>query len=172
MKKNQLKEIIKAKLLEMGVTGGTAAGTAGSGPQYGTPYFTSKKKIKGVKDTMYASLGFKDADPDTLAKKQKGVDYVHLWKKSKLNEENFDANSFVDNLDTDDPEVKQRISKQMSEFEDIELKLNILIPLLQRAKQTTVNSYKKNPLIRPVYGSTELAVDYLNDLIKLFKNQQ
>jgi hypothetical protein len=156
----------------MGVTGGTAAGIAGDGPQYGTKYFASKKKIKGVKDTMYASLGFKDATPDKLAKKQKGIDYVHLWKKSKLNEENFDTNSFVDNLDTDDPEVKQRVSKQMNEFEEIELKLNILIPLLQRAKQTTVNSYKKNPLIQPVYGSTELAVDYLNDLIKLFKNQQ
>lgn len=171
MNKKQLKEIIRTKLLEMGVTGGTASGTAGTGPQYGSKYFASKKKIKGVKDTMYASLGFKDADPDTLAKKQKGVDYVHLWKKSKLNEENFDTNSFVDNLSTDDPEVKQRISKQMNEFEEIELKLNILIPLLQRAKQTTVNSYKKNPLIKPVYGSTELAVDYLNDLIKLFKNQ-
>ena len=168
MTKKELTEFIKNKLQEMEVTGGTASGIAGTGPQYGSKYFASKKKIKGVKDTMYASLGFKDADPDTLAKKQKGVDYVHLWKKSKLNEENFNVDSYVDNLDTQDAEVKQHVTTKMKEFEEIEIKLNELIPLLQRAKQESVNFYKESPSMENIYG-TELAVDYLNDLIQLFK---
>jgi hypothetical protein len=116
---------------------------------------------------MYASLGFKDATPDKLAKKQKGVEYKHLWK-SKLNEENFNVDSYVDNLDTQDAEVKQHITTKMKEFEEIEIKLNELIPLLQRAKQESVNFYKERPSTENLYG-TELAVDYLNDLIKLFK---
>jgi hypothetical protein len=171
MTRKELTEFIKNKLQEMATSGGTAAGTAGTGFQYGTKYFASKKKIKGVKDTMYASLGFKDATPDKLAKKQKGVDYVHLWKKSKLNEENFNVNSYVDSLDTQDAGVKQHVATKMKEFEEIEIKLNELIPLLQNAKQKSVNFYKENPSMENLYG-TELAVDYLNDLIKLFKNQQ
>lgn len=167
MTKKELTEFIKNKLQEMAISGGTASFTPGTGPQYATPFAFSKKKIKGVKDTMYASLGFKDADPDKLAKKQKGIEYKHLWK-SKLTEENFNVDSYVDNLDTQDAEVKQHITTKMKEFEEIEIKLNELIPLLQRAKQESVNFYKESPSMENLYG-TELAVDYLNDLIQLFK---
>ena len=170
MTRKELAELIKDKLQEMATSGGTAAFSAGTGPQYATPLAFSKKKIKGVKDTMYASLGFKDATPDKLAKKQKGVEYKHLWK-SKLNEENFNVNSYVNSLDTQDAGIKQHVTTKMKEFEEIEIKLNELIPLLQNAKQKSVNFYKENPSMENLYG-TELAVDYLNDLIKLFKNQQ
>jgi len=162
-----LKELIKKKLSETSITGGTASTTPGTGEGVATKYAYSNKKIKSVKDTAYASLGFKDANPDVLSKKQKGIEYKHLWK-SKLNEDNFNVESYVNSLNTQDANVKQHVTQRMKEFEEIEIKLNILIPLLQKAKQQTVDYYKQRPSTNDIY-STELAVEYLNDLIKLFK---
>ena len=47
-------------------------------------------------------------------------------------------------------------------------KLNELIPLLQQAKLKTADKYKQNPNYAILYP-TDLAQEYLDDLITLFK---
>ena len=47
-------------------------------------------------------------------------------------------------------------------------KLNVLIPLMQRAKQDTITTYQQKPSYGIVYG-TDLANDYIDDLITMFK---
>jgi hypothetical protein len=41
--------------------------------------------------------------------------------------------------------------------------------LLQKAKQKTMDSYKQNPNFSVIYG-TDIAADYLDDLIEMFKD--
>ena len=50
-------------------------------------------------------------------------------------------------------------------------KLNILVPLLKKAKKETMEYYKVDPSFQVKYG-TDLAIDYLDDLITLFKDKQ
>ena len=50
----------------------------------------------------------------------------------------------------------------------LEQQLNTLIPLIQQAKQDTIKTYSQNPNFSVIYG-TDMAQDYLNDLIDLFK---
>jgi hypothetical protein len=53
----------------------------------------------------------------------------------------------------------------------VEAKLNELIPLLQQAKHKTMDYYRANPESYNVVYGTDLAQEYLNDLIELFKEQ-
>lgn len=85
----------------------------------------------------------------SLRKKSKILDYKDLWE-------------------TADPELQKFIEERIKGFNIIEDKLNILIPLLKKAKQETINKYQNKPSFNILY-STELAVDYLDDMIKMFK---
>jgi hypothetical protein len=53
---------------------------------------------------------------------------------------------------------------------ELETKLNDLLPLLQQAKHKTMDYYRQNPESFSVIYGTDLANDYINDLIELFKN--
>lgn len=66
------------------------------------------------------------------------------------------------------PKLEAFIQERIQGFQDIEDKLNELLPLLREAKQKTLSFYQKSPNFGILY-STELAKDYLDDLIKLFK---
>jgi hypothetical protein len=55
--------------------------------------------------------------------------------------------------------------------EKIEDKLNILLPLLKKSKEETMEYYKTSPDFQIKYG-TDLAVDYLDDLITLFRDKK
>jgi hypothetical protein len=81
---------------------------------------------------------------------------------------NIDA--FVEKVAPNDPELTEFIKKRLAGFDVIELKLNELIPLIKRAKQRTLTYYKENPNFAVVYG-TDIATDYLDDLITLFKDE-
>ena len=52
----------------------------------------------------------------------------------------------------------------------IEDQLNQLVPLLQQAKSKTIDYYRSKPDSYSVLYGTDLAQDYLNDIIELFKN--
>ena len=86
-----------------------------------------------------------------------------------LNEANTDVESYLDGLNITDIDKKKFIAGRILGFDELERKLNELLPLLQQAKHETMDYYRANPdSFNVVYG-TDLANDYVNDLIELFK---
>ena len=168
---NKLKEVVLKKLKEMSATGaGAGAGsfTPGAGAQYATPFaFNPDKKAKGAKNIYYYKLGWKPVNAEKLHKASKTIDHKDLWKK-KLEEEATDT--YINNLNLTDPALSQFIEKRVSDFDKIEDKLNTLLPLLKQAKAKTMEYYKNSPDFKIQYG-TDLAVDYLDDIIKLFNKK-
>ena len=170
---NLIRELIRKSLEEESATGsGAGAGTftPGAGAQYATPYaFNPNKKAKGAQNIYYYKLGFKPVDAEKLHKQSKTLDHKDLWKK-KLEEEQT-SQQYVDSLNIQDPSLKQFIDTRMTDFDKIEDKLNTLLPLLKNAKSETMEYYKNNPDFKIKYG-TDLAVDYLDDLITLFREKK
>jgi hypothetical protein len=152
---DKLKILIKKALEEESVTGaGPSAGTftPGTGAQYATPNaFKKGTNSKGTKNIYYYKLGFKPV------------------KQTKLSEAQLDTDAYIDSLNIEDKSLKTHIKSRLEGFDTIEKKLNELVPLLQKAKQRTLDYYKNKPNYSVVYG-TDLANDYLTDLIDLFKN--
>lgn len=170
---DKLKEIVLNKLKEASATGsgpGAATFTPGSGAQYATPFaFNPNKKAKGAQNIYYYKLGWKPVDAKKLHKQAKGIEHKDLWKK-KL-EETEATDSYINSLNLTDDSLKQFIEKRVSDFDKIEDKLNILLPLLKQAKIKTMEYYKNSPDFKIQYG-TDLAVDYLDDIIKLFRDKK
>jgi hypothetical protein len=98
----------------------------------------------------------------------KGIEVKQMWKEN-VNEAQLDVDAYIDSLNIDTPELKIFIKSRLEGFDTLEQKLNELLPLLQNAKQKTLDYYKNNPNFNVLYG-TDLANDYLNDLINLFKD--
>ena len=169
---DKLKEIVLKKLKEISTTGaGAGAGhfTPGEGAQYATPFaFNPDKKAKGAENIYYYKLGWKDVPVKKLHKQAKGIEHKDLWKK-KL-EETEATDSYINSLNLTDPALSQFIEKRVSDFDKIEDKLNTLLPLLKQAKTKTMEYYKNSPDFKIQYG-TDLAVDYLDDIIKLFNKK-
>ena len=69
------------------------------------------------------------------------------------------------------PALENFINTRITDFDKIEEKINALRPLLEKAKTETMEYYKTSPNFQIKYG-TDLAVDYLDDLITLFKDKQ
>jgi hypothetical protein len=166
---NNLKEIIRKKIKEISTTGGTASFTPGTGANYATPAaFNPNKKAKGAQNIYYYKLGFKPVNAKALHKKAKGIDHKDLWK-SKLNEDKFDLETYANSLNIKDEKLKKFIVNRILGFDNIESKLNELIPLIKNAKQQTINFYQQNPDFQILFG-TDIAESYLDDLITLFKD--
>jgi hypothetical protein len=169
---SKLKEIVFNKLKEISATSsgaGSATFTPGEGANYATPFaFNPNKKAKGAKNIYYYKLGFKPVDTNKLHKQAKGIEHKDLWKK-KLKEETTDA--YVNNLNLTEPALTQFITNRVGDFDKIEDKLNTLLPLLKQAKTKTMDYYKSSPDFKVQYG-TDLAVDYLDDIIKLFRDKK
>jgi len=97
--------------------------------------------------------------------------FKYKLPKKPLKEDNFDVNSYTDELNIQNPQLKDWIKERIGAFDDIEKQLNVLVGFLQQAKQTTIRKYSQNPNFEVIYG-TDMAKEYLNDLIELFKKQQ
>ena len=136
------------------VTEGPGA-TFGPGPSAGP---------EGVKDNIYVKdFKYKLVDQKKLNKAAKGIIVKPLW------EADTDVEEFLQGLNIIDPDKKKFISSRLLGFDALERKLNELIPLLQQAKHETMDYYRKNPESFNVLYGTDLANDYVNDLIELFK---
>jgi hypothetical protein len=165
----QIREIIKTKLKEISTTGTSSTFTPGDGAQYVTPYaFNPDKKAKGTKNIYYYKLGWKPVNTKKLQSQSKTLDHKDLWN-TKLNEDES-TQSYINSLNLEDSSLKQFVEKKINDFDIIENKLNVLIPLLKQAKTETMEFYKNDPSFTIKYG-TDLATDYLNDLITLFKKK-
>lgn len=169
---NKLKEVVLKKLKEISATGaGAGAGTftPGTGAQYATPYaYNPNKKAKGAQNIYYYKLGWKDVPVKKLHKASKTIDHKDLWKKKLTETESTET--YINSLNLTDPALSQFIEKRVSDFDKIEDKLNTLLPLLKQAKAKTMEYYKNSPDFKIQYG-TDLAVDYLDDIIKLFNKK-
>jgi hypothetical protein len=117
----------------------------------------------GVKNNYYTKLGFKPVDKKKLNRQAKGIEVKQLWK------ENNESNDYINSLGIESPELKKFIEGRIAGFGKIKNKIEELHPLLQKAKQKTMEEYKQKPNFTVIY-STDLAADYLNDIIKMFKN--
>jgi hypothetical protein len=154
---NVVRDLVRKALEEESATGaGAGAGSfsPGEGAQYATKYaFNPNKKAKGAKNIYYYKLGFKPVNIKNLDE----------------NEESSQA--YVDSLNLSDPALKQFVDTRITDFDKIEDKINTLLPLLKKAKTETMEYYKMSPDFKIKYG-TDLAVDYLDDLITLFKDKK
>ena len=56
-------------------------------------------------------------------------------------------------------------------FDALEDKLNQLVPMMQQAKNKTIDYYRNKPESFGIVYGTDLAQEYLNDLIELFKQE-
>jgi hypothetical protein len=169
-----IKELIRKSLGEESATGaGAGAGhfEPGTGANYATPNaFNPNKKANGAQNIYYYKLGWKPVDAEKLHKQAKGIEHKDLWKK-KLEETEESSEAYVSSLNLPDPSLKQFIETRVTDFDKIEDKLNTLLPLLKKAKTETMEYYKTSPDFQVKYG-TDLAVDYLDDLITLFKDKK
>jgi hypothetical protein len=170
----QLREFIQAKLQEISATGaGASAATYTPGQSENTDLkyaFNPNKKAKGAQNIYYYKLsGYKPVDAEKLHKTSKAIDHKDLWKKKLTEDES--TQSYINSLNLEDSSVKQFIEKRISDFDKIEDKLNTLLPLLKQAKTETMEFYKNDPSFTIRYG-TDLAIDYLDDLITLFKEKK
>jgi len=130
--------------------------TLGPGPAAGP---------EGVKDNVYVKdFKYKLVNQKALNKKAKGIEVKQLWEAT-------DTEDFLNGINITDPDKRKFISSRLEGFDTLEKKLNALIPLLQSAKHETMDYYRANPNSFAVVYGTDLANDYLNDLIDLFKKQ-
>jgi len=198
-KSKKLAAKIAAKLKEISATGTGASFTPGSGIQTAEPFvnFATHKTHKkpyfyklgyklaphqveeanpgaslgkgpsagksGVKNSYYTKLGYKNVNPKELAQNAKWVDTKYLWEDTNVEQ-------YVDSLGVESPELKKFIASRILGFDKIEDKLNELLPLLKQAKQKTMEYYKANPSSFSVIYGTDLATDYLDDIIEMFKD--
>jgi hypothetical protein len=130
--------------------------TFGPGPKAGP---------EGVKDNVYVKdFKYKLVNQKELNKKAKGIEVKRVMEAT-------DIEDFLNGINIIDPDKRKFIIDRLKGFDTLEKKLNALIPLLQAAKHDTMDYYRENPNSFSVVYGTDLANDYLNDLIDLFKKQ-
>jgi hypothetical protein len=155
-------EAIKSQLDEISATGTGASFTSGTeGENYATKYaFKSGKE--GIKNNVYVKdFKYKLVDRKALNKAAKGVEVKQLWE----------ADFNIDSLNITNPQLKEWIQQRIQAFDTLERQLNQLVPLLQQAKKETIKQYSQKPNFGVIYG-TDLAEEYLTDIIELFKQPE
>ena len=117
----------------------------------------------GVKDNVYVkNFKYKLVNKPALNKAAKGIIVKQLWEAE-------DVEQFLDDMRINDPARRKFIKSRLLGFDAIEDKLNQLVPMMQQAKNKTIDYYRQNPDSYAVVYGTDLAQEYLNDLINLFK---
>ena len=128
--------------------------TMGPGPKAGSTGVTKNKYVTDFK--------YKLVNQPALNKAAKGIIVKQLWEAE-------DVEQFLDDMRINDPARRKFIKSRLLGFDAIEDKLNQLVPMMQQAKNKTIDYYRQNPDSYAVVYGTDLAQEYLNDLINLFK---
>jgi hypothetical protein len=180
--KNQLDEISSISSNSGFISGGEGENHTGPSPRkstYGAYTQAGYKKVsegpgatlgpgpkagpEGVTDNVYVKdFKYKLVNQKELNKKAKGIEVKRVM-------ESTDVEDFLNGINITDPDKRKFITDRLEGFDTLEKKLNALIPLLQAAKHETMDYYRANPNSFSVVYGTDLANDYLNDLIDLFK---
>jgi len=197
VRKNYPEDYARIKMVneESTISSNSGFVSGGEGENYAAPAFGGKVKKKNY--SAYSEAGWKpvkegpgatmgpgpSAGPEGVTKnkyitdfKYKLVNQKELNKKAKGIEvkrvmEATDVEDFLNGVNITDPDKRKFILSRLEGFDTLEEKLNALIPLLQAAKHETMDYYRANPNSYAVVYGTDLANDYLNDLIDLFKKQ-
>jgi hypothetical protein len=167
--KKQIREFIQTKLKEMSATGaGASAGhfEPGININYAAPVaFNPNKKAKSTQNEYYYKLkDFKPVNAKALHAKVKGIEHKDLRK------ENVEKETWINFIDN--PKLKEKVKQEIKYYDEIESKLNTLLPLLKKVKTQTIKTFQEDPqsAYSPEYGA-DMAVEYLNDIITLFSKE-
>lgn len=119
----------------------------------------------GVKNNTYVKdFKYKLVNQRALNKAAKGIIVKPLWEAE-------DVEQFLNDMQINDPAKRKFVKSRLLGFDAIEDKLNQLVPMMQKAKNKTVDYYRQNPDSYAVVYGTDLAQEYLDDLINLFNEQ-
>ena len=80
----------------------------------------------------------------------------------------FNLDTYIDNLNTEDPKLKEFIRKRIIDFIFLKEKLKKVESLLELAKQDTIDKYQAVPNFNIIYG-TDLVDSYLDDVLTLLR---
>ena len=149
---------IKDKLDEISTISSSSGFTSGGqGENYATPKaFGGEPSKKNY--SAYSEAGWKKVN-----------EFKYKLAKKPIKEANTNVEQYLQDLNIQNPDNKQFIASRLMGFDEVERKLNQLLPLLQQAKHETMDYYRQNPQSFGIVYGTDLANDYLNDLIELFK---
>ena len=123
----------------------------------------------GVEDNMLVKKFKYKLVPKPHTSKTIAIVDLSKGKTTPLNEADVNVEEYINGLSIESSAMKKHITSRILGFDKVENKLNELIPLLAQAKIKTMDYYKENPDFKVLYG-TDLAVDYLDDLIEMFKD--
>ena len=123
----------------------------------------------GVEDNMLVKKFKYKLVPKPHTSKTIAIVDLSEGKTTPLNEADVNIEEYINGLSIESSAMKKHITSRILGFDKVENKLNELIPLLAQAKIKTMDYYKENPDFKVLYG-TDLAVDYLDDLIEMFKD--
>jgi len=127
----------------------------GPGPKAGS---------EGVTDNTYVkTFKYKLVNQPALNKAAKGIEVKQLW-------ETIEVEDYLNDIQVNDPSKRKFIASRLMAFDILEKKLNQLVPLMQQAKNKTIDYYRNQPESYSIVYGTDLAQEYLNDLIELFKD--
>ena len=143
VRKNYPKEYERvSRLKEQSATSqGGATFTPGGGAQYATP-FAFRKKGKKSPSIYYYKLGYKP-----VPKKIKGA--------GTIVKQLFEYNDFQEN--------------RIKSFDDVESKIDIILPMLSNAKNETAEYYNENPGSYKIVYPTDAMLAELDNIIKQLK---
>jgi hypothetical protein len=168
--KDKLDEISTISSTSGFTSGGEGENHTGPSPRKSTYGAYTQAGFKKVTEGPGATMGPGPAASETGVKNNTYVkDFKYKLVKNPLKEEDTNVEQYLQDLNVKNPDNKQFIASRLMGFDEVERKLNQLLPLLQQAKHETMDYYRQKPESFGIVYGTDLANDYLNDLIELFK---
>ena len=169
--KNKLDEISTIASNSGFTSGGEGENHTGPSPRKSTYGAYTQAGFKKVTEGPGATMGpGPKAGPTGVTKNKYVTDFKYTLVKNPLKEVE-DTEQFLDDMQINDPARRKFVKSRLLGFDAIEDKLNQLVPMMQQAKNKTIDYYRNNPDSYAVVYGTDLAQEYLNDLINLFNEQ-
>jgi len=170
-------EVIKNELNEMSTiasnsgftSGGEGENHTGPSPRKSTYGAYTQAGFKKVTEGPGATMGpGPKAGPTGVTKNKYVTDFKYTLVKNPLKEVE-DTEQFLDDTQINDPQRREFVKSRIMAFDALEDKLNQLVPMMQQAKNKTIDYYRNKPESFGIVYGTDLAQEYLDDLIELFK---
>jgi len=169
--KDKLDEISSISSNSGFISGGEGENHTGPSPRKSTYGAYTQAGFKKVTEGPGATFGpGPKAGPTGVTKNKYVTDFKYTLIKNPLKEVE-DTEQFLDDMQINDPARRKFVKSRLLGFDAVEDKLNQLVPMMQQAKNKTIDYYRNNPDSYAVVYGTDLAQEYLNDLINLFNEQ-
>ena len=169
--KDKLDEISSISSNSGFISGGEGENHTGPSPRKSTYGAYTQAGFKKVTEGPGATFGpGPKAGPTGVTKNNYVTDFKYTLVKNPLKEVE-DTEQFLDDMQINDPARRKFVKSRLLGFDAVEDKLNQLVPMMQQAKNKTIDYYRNNPDSYAVVYGTDLAQEYLNDLINLFNEQ-